>query len=93
MPEYGFRCGQCGEFQLTLSMREAVSVAVCPQCGRKAVRVYRPFGVLRQSALLRQRMERGSEPRRVSAAEWRAQAHHHHPAAMQRAHRPWQIGH
>lgn len=38
MPDYTFACSECGNFVITMSMRDAKSVHECPKCGGLSVR-------------------------------------------------------
>ncbi|MGE2733944.1 FmdB family zinc ribbon protein [Mycolicibacterium vaccae] len=40
MPTYSFRCSQCGPFDLTCAITEAVTEPPCPTCAGAARRVF-----------------------------------------------------
>lgn len=40
MPRYDYNCEKDGQFELIQNMSESHDSAVCPHCGKKAVRVF-----------------------------------------------------
>ncbi|WNC12974.1 zinc ribbon domain-containing protein [Brevibacillus brevis] len=103
MPRYEYGCEECGPFIQWLKMSEVTDMAVCPECGQTSRRMYSACGLILTPQALRQRIERGAEPKIV-----RKERHAHEGGACQHqgpAHgggqhshrhspkRPWMVGH
>jgi putative FmdB family regulatory protein len=97
MPLYAFRCGHCGPFECSRSLKEANAPMVCPQCQAVARRVYTTPGLVKTPPALAQALYRSEksayEPtviRREEAAPMEEKPAH----VIRQSHgRPWQIGH
>lgn len=66
MPQYTYECTNCGEFTLRQSMKEQHDTALCPQCQNESKRVFSTFQTYKMDGQLKQRIERGQQPRVVS---------------------------
>lgn len=70
MPNYTFRCENCGDFTLFLrSMEGNKGSADCPECGLEAKRVFMPPNLYSMPNALKSRIEKGMEPRRMTREE------------------------
>lgn len=91
MPSYTFECQECGPFTLFYKqMAGDKQTAVCPTCLEKAKRIYFAPHLITGSHVLRQRIEKGMEPKIVSKSEL-AGRKIKPPSYAPR--RPWQVGH
>ncbi|MEW9675770.1 zinc ribbon domain-containing protein [Lentibacillus sp. L22] len=89
MANYTFRCESCGEFTLWYQgMKGNKREAECPECKRKAKRLFKPPITFRMDSRVKKRVERGMEPRIVNKKDL--------PKGGKRkstVSRPWQAGH
>lgn len=101
MPRYDYMCEECGPFVQWLKMSELTESVACPDCGLPSKRLYAAPGLIMTPQALRQRIERGVEPKTV-----RKQSLSHEGAGCShgsRSHgghthsrggkRPWMVGH
>ncbi len=92
MPNYEFRCEDCGPFERILALTEAAEATGCPECEGLADRVYSMPGVISTSKAVkeaRRRNERGAEPKVSGGVPPEQPASRESPGAG----RPWQISH
>lgn len=98
MPRYDFMCEECGPFVEWLKMSELTDSVACPVCQQPSKRLYAAPGLIMTPQALRQRIERGVEPKVV-----RKQSHSHEGSGCSHSHgshthsrggkRPWMVGH
>lgn len=103
MPRYDYMCEECGPFVQWLKMSELTESITCPDCQQLSKRMYAAPGLIMTPQALRQRIERGVEPKIV-----RKQSHSHEGAGCSHSHgsqahgghthsrggkRPWMVGH
>lgn len=103
MPRYEYICEECGPFILWMSMSEVTERVVCPDCEQMSKRMYSAPGLIFTSQALRQRIERGVEPKIVKKNEHshegsNCQHHGHTHGKKNQNHqhaskRPWMVGH
>lgn len=88
MPNYTFRCEDCGNFTLFFkSMSGNKETAECPDCHSVSSRVYFAPNLHKLSRAVSSRIEKGMEPQRMTHAELGAK-----PAKKKKVNRPWQVG-
>lgn len=88
MPSYTFCCNDCGEFTLVFRNTEGNRMsAVCPECGLTGKRVFLPPNLYSMSQILKTRIEKGMEPRRMNRKELGPRLPKKRSPAAQR---PWQ---
>lgn len=105
MPRYEYLCEECGPFIRWMSMSEVTDHVSCPDCEQSARRMYSAPGLIFTPQALRQRIERGVEPKVVrknththeggncqnhSHSHTHGKTSHPHRHAAQR---PWMVGH
>lgn len=102
MPRYDYLCEQCGSFIQWLKISEVTDCVDCPECQKQSKRLYSAPGLIFTPQALRQRIERGVEPKVVQK-----ESHGHHGAGCSHGHaqgqhaparqhgskRPWMVGH
>ncbi|MFS0920725.1 FmdB family zinc ribbon protein [Brevibacillus sp. 179-C 1.1 NHS] len=101
MPRYDYLCEECGPFVQWLKMNELTDSVACPECQTQSKRLYAAPGLIMTPQALRQRIERGVEPKIV-----RKQSHSHEGAGCSHSShthgghthsrsgkRPWMVGH
>ncbi|WP_019240229.1 MULTISPECIES: FmdB family zinc ribbon protein [Bacillus] len=89
MPSYTFKCSDCGEFTLFLkSMADYKEKMQCPDCLQEASRIYQPPNLFSYSKEVRNRVEKGMEPRRMTKEELGPKHRKRKPQIS----RPWQVG-
>lgn len=103
MPRYEYVCDSCGPFIQWMSMSEVTEQVVCPECEEMSNRAYSAPGLIFTSQALRQRIERGVEPkivRKESHSHEGGSCQHggHSHATSNHSHqhapkRPWMVGH
>ncbi|MBA4493436.1 FmdB family zinc ribbon protein [Paenactinomyces guangxiensis] len=89
MPEYEFRCEECGPFVQWISMKSITETIICPTCENEANRIYSPPGVILTSCTLRRRVKQSVIPKVVQ----REKANGQHYGHRHRTNRPWMVGH
>lgn len=90
MPSYTFNCSDCGEFTLFFqSMSGNRDRAHCPSCEKESKRVYFAPNLASMSKPLKNRIEQGMEPRRMTRDELNK-----NPKIRKKptVNRPWQVG-
>ncbi|BAH44932.1 conserved hypothetical protein [Brevibacillus brevis NBRC 100599] len=103
MPRYDYMCEECGPFVQWLKMSELTDSIACPNCRLPSKRLYAAPGLIMTPQALRQRIERGVEPkvvRKDSHSHEGAGCSHSHGSQTHRGHshsrggeRPWMVGH
>ncbi|MET3291617.1 transcriptional regulator [Brevibacillus fluminis] len=101
MPRYEYLCEECGPFIRWMSMSEVTTHVGCPVCEQSARRMFSAPGLIMTPQAVRQRIERGVEPKIVKKdahahdgsschghTHGKANHTHHHAAK-----RPWMVGH
>ncbi|MBX5318820.1 MULTISPECIES: zinc ribbon domain-containing protein [Staphylococcus] len=66
MPKYTYDCSTCGPFTMRQSMNEQNDYAYCPHCGDTSTRVFNAFQTYKMDGKLKQRIEKGQQPRVVT---------------------------
>ncbi|AWX57271.1 MULTISPECIES: FmdB family zinc ribbon protein [Brevibacillus] len=103
MPRYDYMCEECGPFVQWLKISELTDSVACPDCQQLSKRMFSAPGLIMTPQALRQRIERGVEPkvvRKHSHSHEGAGCSHNHGSQAQRGHthsrggkRPWMVGH
>jgi putative FmdB family regulatory protein len=103
MPRYEYRCESCGPFIQWMSMSEVTETVACPDCEEMSYRAYSAPGLIMTSQALRQRIERGVEPKIVRKEKHSHErgscqhgGHSHARGSQPQQHapkRPWMVGH
>ncbi|MBI5974157.1 FmdB family zinc ribbon protein [Staphylococcus canis] len=88
MPTYTYHCESCGTFTLRQRMSEQHETATCPDCEAIAKREFQPFQTYRLDQRVKQRIEKGQQPRIVKGKDLPKKA-----AKPQNTSRPWMTGH
>ena len=88
MPNYTYTCATCGSFTLRQSMNISHEVATCPTCHSTAKREFTAFQTYKMDANLKQRIEKGQNPRVVKKEALPSKRKT--PTSTQR---PWLAGH
>ena len=90
MPSYTFYCNDCGEFTLFFqSMSGNRERAHCPACEKDSKRVYFAPNLASMPNSLKNRIEKGMEPRKMTRDELNT-----NPKIRKKptTNRPWQMG-
>ena len=97
MPQYEFRCDQCGSFECRRPLAEAGTPMLCPRCQTVAKRVYTPPGLVKTAPELGNafyRSEKSAHEPEVLRRERPAHTEEQAPQFVYHSHRhPWMIGH
>ncbi|WP_213025847.1 FmdB family zinc ribbon protein [Brevibacillus reuszeri] len=103
MPRYDFLCEECGPFIQWLKISEITDSVDCPNCQQQSKRMYSAPGLIFTPQALRQRIERGVEPKIVKreshsheggSCSHHSHSHGKHTHTHQHAQkRPWMVGH
>lgn len=88
MIPYSFKCPGCGVFtEYHRSMQGQKKFSFCPDCGLESLRTYQPPHVVRMDGQVKQRIEKGMEPRVMNRSEINGTPIRSAPPAS----RPWQV--
>ncbi|UEX89599.1 zinc ribbon domain-containing protein [Staphylococcus ratti] len=88
MPNYTYLCKTCGSFTLRQSMQVSHEKASCPSCHQIAKRQFTTFQTYQMDKKLKQRIEKGQQPRRVKRDALTRGGKRANTAT-----RPWMAGH
>ncbi|SDK90523.1 FmdB family zinc ribbon protein [Lacicoccus qingdaonensis] len=65
MPQYTFKCEQCGEYDVWKSMNDNLASDECPGCSGESSRVFTLFNVSRMDSKIVKRIDEGMKPKVV----------------------------
>lgn len=88
MPNYTYLCKACGPFTLRQSMQASHEKATCPSCHQVAKRQFTPFQTYQMDKKVKERIEKGQQPRRVKRDELPQSGNRPNTVT-----RPWMAGH
>ncbi|MBZ8176104.1 FmdB family zinc ribbon protein [Staphylococcus delphini] len=88
MPNYSYTCTNCGTFTIRQSISEQHETAICPSCQQIAKREFVPFQTYKMDHRVKQRIEKGQQPRLVKREDLPKKR----TLAPQMT-RPWMAGH
>lgn len=69
MPQYTFKCNDCGEYDVWKSMSEDLARDRCPGCSSETYRVFTLFNVSQMDAKLVKKIDEGMMPKVVKREE------------------------
>ncbi|HHU6750595.1 TPA: FmdB family zinc ribbon protein [Staphylococcus pseudintermedius] len=88
MPNYSYTCTNCGTFTIRQRISEQHETALCPLCHQTAKREFVAFQTYKMDARVKQRIEKGQQPRLVKREDLPTKSRQPQQAA-----RPWMAGH
>lgn len=88
MPNYSYTCKNCGTFTIRQRISEQHETASCPSCQHTAKREFVAFQTYKMDTRVKQRIERGQQPRLVKREALPVQQR-----TSQQITRPWMAGH
>ncbi|QHW37740.1 zinc ribbon domain-containing protein [Staphylococcus ursi] len=88
MPNYSYTCTNCGTFTIRQRISERHETAPCPSCQQIAKREFVPFQTYKMDGRVKQRIEKGQQPRLVKKEDLPKK-----PPRAPQVTRPWMAGH
>ncbi|NHA41978.1 FmdB family zinc ribbon protein [Staphylococcus schleiferi] len=88
MPNYSYTCTNCGTFTIRQHISEQHETASCPSCQQIAKREFLAFQTYKMDANVKQRIEKGQQPRLVKKEDLPEKI-----TQSPQVTRPWMAGH